>query len=247
MVLSSLREPPQGSPVFLLPYIRQLKTRTVTRTVYNGGLAAAVAPVFDKKTRKWVTPAPSDSGAGVEHVEETICPTGDAGLQICDIVNGINWEPFHGRGMELLHGTPGEPNFLKFAAFSVLRVVKEGAPLFHARVANALRYFRIFKRRRLQLVNGLRRLLSTLGEHDGLLVRAVFDASFLAVLVDDPLYSLARKLLSRKRRLPQDVRGPEARDRLLHRVDVSAVGISNVRSKFGCGDTYRLCSESLSF
>ncbi len=209
MVLSALREPPKGSVVFYLPYIRQLKVRVVETTVAE----AAAAPVYDKATRQWTVRALAAQAAGAggasgrnaEVVRTETCPTGDAGLRVCDVVAAVNWAAFHGRGSRLLtndgNKDPAAPNLVKFAAISVLRMVRAGRQAQLAHVDDALRHFRIFCRRRTQLLDAIRHLLRT--SRAGFLVRAVHDASFMPSLVrDDPLYALGLQLLARKRKWP---------------------------------------------
>jgi len=196
MILSSLREPPHGSPIYNLPYVRQLKERSVEKKVL-----VAQAPYFDTATQAWVTPS------AVTHKTETVqeCPAGLAGIQKCDIITAVNWQPFLRGGGQLLSNNgrgASAVTLCKRAAVSVLRVVSGRTFKFQSRVQDALRYYRIFIRRRCQLYNAIAHLAST--GRAGFLVRALHSASYLPSLkFDDPAFAMAEELVRRAACLPQ--------------------------------------------
>jgi hypothetical protein len=263
MMLTSLRDPPSGSAVFKLPYVRQLKTRDVMVEVppedqqqqqeqeqqqqqRRRVTAAAAPPVFDRRTGKWVMPttaaSPPSSPTKTTTTTATapttklvrMCPTGEAGVAICDVITAVNWLPFHSGGAQLLSGggsngspvsSPREgygggvpPNPLKFGTFSMLRMVRRGQESLRARADDAVRQFRMFQRRRRQLLKGLRHAAKT--GSVGLLARAVFDARFMPCLVqDEPLFKVAQRVLQgwvrlkEKREKEEEEKGKEKEEK----------------------------------
>ena len=212
--MSTLREPPSGSLAYRLPYIRELKklvTDKKVRKLKSGSIVnyTSTVPVYDKLTRKWVVPSATKDTAAAsepEYEEEIVhsetCPSGDAGIEICDILAAVNWVPFLRGGSQILvnHGYgKSVPMLLKFGALSVLRLVKRGRDAFHARINNALRHFGIFKRRKTQLLKGIRHVLRT--GSAGLLTRAIYDARFVPSLSRGKLFALAEQLLAKHRGL----------------------------------------------